>query len=284
MGVALFLLAPLAGAEFEEGVAAASRGDFGEALVLWKPLAEAGRSDAQFEIAELYASGSGVPQDHVQAVRWLSRSAAQGNPQAQYRLGLFYYAGVGVERDTHEALFWVGVAAVQGHEDALRWPDEIEIQLTESETRVLRERILAWRPRSESSAPTLAPKKPGVETKAPPETTKMPAVATKTRPGMTKPGSEPVFLQLGSLRSEEDARIEWQRLRDGHPALLAKFDPTILRADLGPRRGVFHRLRVGPLRDVAEADALCRELTARGVACFTVDPAGGGAGPASPVP
>jgi len=45
----------------------------------------------------------------------------------------------------------------------------------------------------------------------------------------------------------------------------------IVRADLGTR-GVYFRLRAGPLKDRAAADALCRKLAGRKVGCIVVKP------------
>jgi TPR repeat protein len=59
----------------------------------------------------MYASGSGVAQDHALAVESWRRAAAQGNASAQFNLGLSYRDGRGVQRDFSQALAWLMVAS-----------------------------------------------------------------------------------------------------------------------------------------------------------------------------
>ena len=63
----------------------------------------------------MYADGLGVPQDYVQALRWLRRAARQGFAPAQAMLGAFYAAGRGVLKDEVEAKRWFRRAAEQGN-------------------------------------------------------------------------------------------------------------------------------------------------------------------------
>ena len=51
-------------AGFDEGVAAFKRGDYATALREWRPLAEQGDADTQFNLALMYRKGEGVPQDY----------------------------------------------------------------------------------------------------------------------------------------------------------------------------------------------------------------------------
>src|SRR5262245_5706372 len=54
-----------------------------------------------------------------------------------------------------------------------------------------------------------------------------------------------VRLQLGSLRSEEAARREWDRLKRANTDLLGSLSATTERADLGDR-GIFYRIQTSP--------------------------------------
>ena len=47
----------------------------------------AGDAAAEFEVANRFADGHGVPQSNEQAVRWLELAAKQGLAPAQFRLG-----------------------------------------------------------------------------------------------------------------------------------------------------------------------------------------------------
>ena len=75
--VALFILvlsgafaAPVAAGPFEDGVAAAKRGDYATAFQLWRPLAEQGHAIAQANVGVMYYEGRGVTQDYAEAVKW----------------------------------------------------------------------------------------------------------------------------------------------------------------------------------------------------------------------
>ena len=54
--VLMFGLAAPARAGFDEGLAAVKRGNYGTALREWRPLAEQGYADAQFNFALNYAN------------------------------------------------------------------------------------------------------------------------------------------------------------------------------------------------------------------------------------
>jgi len=82
--VALILCASLAlpaQAGFEEGLAAANRGDYATALKEWRPMAEAGNATAQLGLGVMYANGHGVQQDKVLAYALYNLSAA-GDPSS----------------------------------------------------------------------------------------------------------------------------------------------------------------------------------------------------------
>jgi len=114
--VLLLALAALpARADFEAGVAAARAGDYATALREWRPLAESGNRDAQFNLALLYENGFGVPADGLEAARWYRLAAEQDDRSAQAYLGEMYAQGLGVARDDIEALSWYKRAAERGH-------------------------------------------------------------------------------------------------------------------------------------------------------------------------
>ena len=52
-------------AGFDEGVAAYDRGDYATALEEWRPIAEQGNADAQYNLGNMYYNGRGVPQDYL---------------------------------------------------------------------------------------------------------------------------------------------------------------------------------------------------------------------------
>ena len=108
------------------------------------------------------------------------------------------------------------------------------------------------------------------------EITKTPATSseiTETKPQTADTNwSDGVYLvQLAAVMSKEAAEGEWKRLVDEHQGLLGSLRHVVLEADLGDR-GIFYRLRVGPLGDRSEADELCGTLTAQNVPCITITP------------
>ncbi|MCZ6772120.1 MAG: sel1 repeat family protein [Proteobacteria bacterium] len=80
--VLLVVLAAPACTVYDEGLAAAKRGDYATALREWRPLAEQGYAMAQFNLGVMYAKGHGVTTDYVQAHMWFNLAAAQGDKKA----------------------------------------------------------------------------------------------------------------------------------------------------------------------------------------------------------
>jgi cell division septation protein DedD len=76
-------------------------------------------------------------------------------------------------------------------------------------------------------------------------------------------------IQIAALRSKAAVRREWERLLRVHGELLKTYRLYVERVDLGAR-GVFFRLRVGPLPREQAARRLCAALTARKVPCVVV--------------
>jgi len=90
------------------------------AIASLRAAAEAGQSEAQFNLGLCYKRGEGVERDAAAAVHWFSRAAREGHePLAQTNLGVSYYFGEGVEQNATEAVGWFGLAAEQGEPNAM---------------------------------------------------------------------------------------------------------------------------------------------------------------------
>ncbi len=76
--------------------------------------ADQGHAHAQSKLGLRYATGSGVPKDDTEAVRWYRLAGEQGDAFAQSKLGEMYYNGWGVTTDPTEAVRWFRLAAEQG--------------------------------------------------------------------------------------------------------------------------------------------------------------------------
>jgi len=88
--------------------------DYELARQTFKPLAEAGHSNAQIYMGAVYDRGLGVERDIKQAIYWFEQSAEQGNVKLQYDLGVRYLNGKDVECDYGKAIYWWQKAAAAG--------------------------------------------------------------------------------------------------------------------------------------------------------------------------
>ncbi len=79
----------------------------------------------------------------------------------------------------------------------------------------------------------------------------------------TAAGTGDYMIQIAAFRSEAEAIAEYQRLRGRHSGLLAGYEPVIQKADL-KARGIYYRLRLGPIDGKGRARGLCDSLLAAG--------------------
>lgn len=106
---------PSVAQDFEKGLAAARAGNFAVAVAEWRPLANDGHVEAQFNLGAIYEAGFGVPKDAAEAAGWYALAAGQVHARAQYNLGVMYADGRGVPRDDSRAATWFRKAAEQNH-------------------------------------------------------------------------------------------------------------------------------------------------------------------------
>ena len=74
--------------------------------------------EAALEYGVLVIRGEGVERDIAIGVKWLRYAAEHGHPVAQNRLARLYAAGTGVEPDAVEAATWNLLATKGGRPDA----------------------------------------------------------------------------------------------------------------------------------------------------------------------
>ena len=288
--LALAIAQPVAAQSFKPdynaGLAAYLKSDDATALKHWRPLAEQGHAKAQYFLGLMHANGQGVTRDYAEAVRWYRMAAKQGNRAAQFWLGSVYHHGQGVAKNDKEAVRWWRMAGDKGHAraqyflglmyqngqgvtqddaEAVRWfrlaakQGNADPNLAKLEKQLRREGN--WPPRSRQASKPPAPLDPPQAAVKKPKTT----VAAP----FTSDGGYSV--QLAAVRDESAARGEWRRLRERHAELLGNLSLNVVRADLGPK-GIFYRLRAGPLADKATARALCQVLAKKKVGCLVIPP------------
>jgi len=105
------------GADFDKGLAAAQSGDFATALREFRPLAQQGYAEAQYQLGVMYYNRKGGPL-YKTVLKWYTLAAEQGYARAQNNLGVMYYNGEGVSQDYKIALKWYTLAAEQGDDFA----------------------------------------------------------------------------------------------------------------------------------------------------------------------
>ena len=81
--------------------------------------AAGGDPAAEYEIAQRYVEGRGLPQDLAAAADWFDRAAKQGLAPAQFRLGSFYEKGLGVTKSLEAARQLYSAAADAGNAKAM---------------------------------------------------------------------------------------------------------------------------------------------------------------------
>ncbi len=87
LAVALTPIAAVSG-PFEDGQEAYKSGDYETALKLWRALAEQGFANALQNLGIMYAWGTGVPQDYVQAHMWFNLAASRLLPGEGYNAAI----------------------------------------------------------------------------------------------------------------------------------------------------------------------------------------------------
>jgi hypothetical protein len=75
------------------------------------------------------------------------------------------------------------------------------------------------------------------------------------------------WVQLASLRTELQAKEEWERIKIEHSIIVKGLNLTVSRADLGTK-GIFYRLLVGPLPDKFTAQEFCLSAKVYKIACL----------------
>ena len=139
--------------QYEDATAAFERGDYAKAYRLFKPLAQQGIPEAQYNLGHMYRSGFGVPQDYVEAAKWHRRGAEQGFATAQYTLGQMYRVGQGVPQDYVQAHMWLNLAAsrlpASQREGAVKKRDIVASKMTPAQIAEAKQLAREWKPKKE---------------------------------------------------------------------------------------------------------------------------------------
>lgn len=292
------LAAPANPQSVRAGIDAWQKSDYPAAIAIWRPLAEAGDSDAQFNLGQAYRLGRGVALNLAVAKTWFERAAASGHVDAQTTLGLLLFQN----GEQAEGLQWLGKAAEQGearamliYGTALVNGDTVTQNPVTGYAYVSRAAAQGLPAAKETLAQLdevlpLADRKKGVALAkakaraAPPPGSKpartaaakarpaKPAPAKpvevakadppETRPEAPAPAAKPATgnwrVQLGAFGQRGAAQALYARVSGALGGRQAYYIPA----------GAVTRLQVGPFASKAEASAACARL--KGQACFPV--------------
>jgi hypothetical protein len=289
----------------KSGIDAWQHGDYASAVAIWRPLAQKGDADAEFDLGQAYRLGRGVPVDLAQAqlwlekaadaghldaqttlglllfdsgnrsgaMRWLKKAAERGEPRAMLVYGTALFNGDGVPKDPLAAYAYVSRAAAQGLEPAkATLADMDQVLPVDVRQKAL---AMAMNQAKAAPAPSSAPAAKPARTKAQAKPAPPPKVPVETAvaappPKRTMPQPAPTpkpapVAASGGWRIQLGAFSQ----RGSAEALYRK-----LGGSLGGHQayyipvGKITRLQVGPYPSREAASAACASL--HGQACFPV--------------
>jgi hypothetical protein len=97
-----------------------------------------------------------------------------------------------------------------------------------------------------------------------------PVAAIPPKPKVAAADAAPVpakpsqyVVQVGSKQNQTEALATFADMQQKYPTLLAAYRPMVQKADLGAK-GVWYRLRIGPIVDKSAATKLCGQLKSQG--------------------
>jgi hypothetical protein len=128
--------------------------------------------------------------------------------------------------------------------------------------------VAAARPAPPPAPPPATP--PRVLTPPPPAAapTQTAALPPPSAPPASSSGGGNFRLQIASVKSEDAARAEFQRLQKRYPDALGGLGVAYVRVDLGDK-GIYYRVQAGPV-DEARATSICSSLKSQSVGCILV--------------
>jgi tetratricopeptide (TPR) repeat protein len=274
------------------------RGDYEGAVAQWRPLAEAGDPDAQFNLGQAYKLGRGVPVNAATAQSWYQKAARQGHEQAQVNVGLLLYNSgrkqealpwirKAVELGDPRAQYILGTELFNGDLVGKDWPRAYALMLRAADGGVppaadnlkAMDRFIPADQRRQGVALAQTLGRPagpgGMKTNVFPSAavatvTPRPAPVKATGPAPRPPAPAPGAsaggrwrVQLGAFSNAANAQRAWAGLKG---RLGAGLQPNYVAA------GAVTRLQAGPLASRAAADRVCASARAAGAACFPVAP------------
>ena len=293
--LAATMTSPLAAQSVKAGIAAWQKQDYSAAVAIWRPLAEKGDADAQFNLGQAYRLGRGVSLNlavaqtwleraansghvdaettlglllfqngnHTGGLRWLKAAADKGEPRALLVYGTALFNGDSVPQDAILGYAYVSRAAAQGLQPAKDTLAQLDQMMPVED----RKKATALAIAKAKSAPTLAsksaaekPQKPAPAKTAAAKPPVAAAAKVAAKPATTMPAaaaSGSWRIQLGAFGQRSSAEALFRKLSGKLAGRQAFYIPV----------GAITRLQVGPFESKAAAEGACRSV---GQACFPV--------------
>jgi TPR repeat protein len=294
--LAATMTSPLAAQSVKAGIAAWQKQDYSAAVAIWRPLAEKGDADAQFNLGQAYRLGRGVSLNlavaqtwleraansghvdaettlglllfqngnHTGGLRWLKAAADKGEPRALLVYGTALFNGDSVPQDAILGYAYVSRAAAQGLQPAKDTLAQLDQMMPVED----RKKATALAIAKAKSAPALASKsaaeKPQKPAPAKTAAAKSPVAAAAKAAAKPAPTTMPAAaasgswrIQLGAFGQRSSAEALFRKLSGKLAGRQAYYIPV----------GAVTRLQVGPFESKAAAEGVCRSV---GQACFPV--------------
>ena len=78
-------------------------------------------------------------------------------------------------------------------------------------------------------------------------------------------------IQLAAVRSQDAARLGWQKMTKAYPDILGPLTLNVVKVDRGAS-GALYRLQAGPFADRDTAESACGKLKQKRQDCLVVAP------------
>ena len=292
------LATPVSAQSVKAGIEAWQKSDYSAAVAIWRPLAEKGDADAQFNLGQAYRLGRGVPINLAAAQSWFERAADRGHVDAQTTLGLLLFQngnhtgglrwlkvasdegepramlvygtalfnGDGVPQDPILGYAFVSRAAAQGLQAAKDTLGQLD-QIMSVEDRKKGVALALSKAKASPAPVSKSPATKAAKVAAPKPASSKPAqpVVAAAKPQPKPPAQPPATVPAtGSWRIQLGAFSQ----RSSAEALFRKLSGKLAgRQAYYVPAGAVTRLQVGPFENKAAAAAACRAM---GQACFPV--------------
>ena len=251
--------------------------------------AQGGSDDGAYAVAEMYRLGRGVPKDTKKAIFWFSQSARNGNTAAADRLAVLGAPAVAPAPAQTASAAAVAAPAAVAPPPAAPAPatPPASGQAVGTNMNLVAPNLLA---------PSAAPS--SVATATPPSSV-APPPSTAPKPLKSMPNSQvtamaaaspansssntaislglplapdapasaapagPAHVWIGTLRSDNDARLYWMQEVRRFPDLLQRLSMALRPVDLGAGQGVWFKVLAGPFAGADAAGKICQAIRTR---------------------